>query len=98
IIGARVLTRSSSDKGETVGLYDPLSASEVWRQSFPSGSILLHSADPGMVGMVNRDGNVRVLAAATGKALFEGKLDQQHFEDAVHVLADRDMFYFAIQR
>jgi outer membrane protein assembly factor BamB/tetratricopeptide (TPR) repeat protein len=93
-----------SEKGEgdrvTLRLYDVLTGQDVWKHTYPARSIVLHSEDPALTGVVAPNGTVHVVDLRARKEVLSGKMAEPgHLAkvETVHLLADRENFYLACQ-
>ncbi|MFO0843947.1 MAG: PQQ-binding-like beta-propeller repeat protein [Gemmataceae bacterium] len=100
IQGRNVLTAQHDPKNQlVVRLYDVIKGQDLWKQTFPAGTIQLTSEDPRLAGVAEPDGTVRVTDIATGKELLNTKLaDPKHLAGAreVYLAADPDYFFVAV--
>jgi outer membrane protein assembly factor BamB len=107
----RYVLLSTSDKGRTLRLYDPLSGADVWTKEFPTaGTVLLKTLDPETTGVLAPDGKFEVLQTRTGKTLFKGAVDADRIDDHMKtasgtmavtspiLLADADRYYLFLNR
>jgi outer membrane protein assembly factor BamB len=101
-----LLSESGPDNRTIVRLYDPLTGADVWKQSYAARSLVAGSEDPSLVGVVEPDGKFHVVDLRVRKEVMAGQLDKEdeaehlpHLRNvqSVHMLFDRQNFYFACQ-
>jgi hypothetical protein len=100
-VGRCLLLAEDSPPGLTVRLHDVATGKDRWRKTFAEGSMLASAVDPDLVGIVDKKlGQLTVLDAATGAARLSATIDPQDLEGAqkVHLLADDERIYVAVQR
>ncbi len=92
------LSEPAASGGTTLRLYDVAAGKDVWKGEFPAGSVLLHSEDPNLAGMVEPDGKVRVVNLQTHKEVLQARGKAEHFAGAqtVTLLADTQDYYLAV--
>ncbi len=101
VIGRNILLSDLDEKNNvTLKLYDPLLAREVWKETFPTGSIVLHSETPHLAGLVEPDGKVHVFDLHTRKPVLNSKMDPKDLEKAqtVYLLSDDKDLYVAVYK
>jgi outer membrane protein assembly factor BamB/tetratricopeptide (TPR) repeat protein len=103
IVGRNLLLSDSNpSSGLTLRLYDVLSGKDVWKKTFASNSLVLKSDDPYLVGAVEpgNEGKATVVDLRSRKEVLISHLLPQDIEKVqqIHVLADRDYFYLAINK
>jgi hypothetical protein len=86
--------------GKAVRLYDVQTGQDVWRKTFSAGALVVHSEDPHLTGVVEKDHAVTFLDARTGRVLFKSLIQAEHAEklQTVALVTDRDHFYLALSR
>jgi outer membrane protein assembly factor BamB len=95
--GRHLLLGNDSGGGYVLHLVDVLSGKDVWEKKFPAGSRPLHSDDPSLTGVLDPDGKVSILDAASGRRLCAAAVDPRDFNRRaeVRLLQDRAQFYVA---
>lgn len=103
--GRRILASHPARDGLAVRLYDILSGKDVWTRTFDSKAVILRSDDPDLTGVVEPDGTVVVLDAATGRDLMKSSITRGQIKaedlkalEKPLLLADADRFYVALNR
>jgi outer membrane protein assembly factor BamB/tetratricopeptide (TPR) repeat protein len=94
--------------GVTLRLYDILTGKDVWSQAFPAKTVVLHSEDPALAGVVEPDGTAHVFDLPSRKEVLRTEkgfdflnrktgLDPASLANVqqVHLLADPGMIYLA---
>ena len=88
-----------TQEATTLRLYDPLTGKDLWKQAFAAKSYVLQSEDGDLTGVVEPDGQVRVVDLTTRKEVLtpDSKMDPKYLEkDAViTVLGDAADVYIA---
>jgi hypothetical protein len=75
----------------------------VWKQSYAANSLLARSEDPWLTGVVEPDGKVHVVDLRARKEVMTGQMEKENVPEhlrnvqSVHLLTDREQFYFALQ-
>jgi outer membrane protein assembly factor BamB len=105
LVGRNLLVAADEKDGKTLRLYDPLTGKDVWRQTYPAKSIVLQAEDCDLGGVVEPDGQVRVVDLNTRKdVLPDGwlgscKMDPKYLDKekvtAIHLLYDGKVVYLA---
>jgi outer membrane protein assembly factor BamB len=62
----RLLWSAVGDDGVTLGVYEPAAGKDVWKKTYPPGSIVLRSHDAALTGAAERNGKVNLLRVADG--------------------------------
>jgi outer membrane protein assembly factor BamB len=98
--GSRLLLGGKEGDKVTLRLYDVPAGKDVWRHSYPTRTILLHSTSEDFTGSVSPKGVVSVLDAATGKEVLHDEMTAEDLQDVetIHLLADASLFYLACNR
>jgi outer membrane protein assembly factor BamB/tetratricopeptide (TPR) repeat protein len=65
--GRRLLVADTGAAGVTLRLYDVLTGKDAWTKTFPARTVVLHSEDPHLAGVVEPDGRVQVIDLVTQK-------------------------------
>jgi outer membrane protein assembly factor BamB len=98
--GRHILTAQPDPKNQlVVRLYDVVKGQDVWKQTFPAGTVQLTSEDPRLAGVAEPNGTVRVTDIATGQEVLNTTLaDPKHLAGAraIHLLADPDYLFLAV--
>lgn len=98
--GRNILTAQADAKNQlTVRLYDIVKGQDLWKQTFPAGTVQLTSEDPRLAGVAEPNGTVRVTDIATGQEVLNTKLaDLKHLAGAraIYLLSDPDYLFLAI--
>jgi outer membrane protein assembly factor BamB len=104
VLGRHILlSEAGPGNNVIVRLYDPLTGADVWKQSYAPRSLVARSEDPSLLGVVEPDGKVHVVDLRTRKEVMAGQMDKDNVAEhlrnvqGVHLLADRELFYFAFQ-
>jgi outer membrane protein assembly factor BamB/tetratricopeptide (TPR) repeat protein len=98
-VGRHLLVWEKGDKGAVaLRLMDAASGKEVWKRTGAAGSLVLASEAPDLAGLVEPDGKVTVVEAATGKDVLKGEVDPKRLEKAerVTLLGDALNHYLAV--
>jgi outer membrane protein assembly factor BamB/tetratricopeptide (TPR) repeat protein len=99
VMGRHILSSHADAKGLlTMRVYDVLEGKDVWKREFPQGTIVMESEEPGLAGVVERTGMIRVLDVQTQKEVLATQLtDPKHIGTprSVHLLADPDYVFVA---
>ena len=78
-----------------------MTGQDVWKQSYPARSLVVHSEEPDLTGVVEPDGKVHVVDLRTRKEVMTGTMENPSETlrnvQVIHLLADRQKFYFACQ-
>ena len=91
-------------------LYDPLTATDVWKKELPAKSVLLKTINPELTGYLAINGHFEVIDTRTGATTFVGTVDPDRVN--VHMngpagnmlvttpilLADAERFYLFLNR
>ncbi len=100
VMGRHILSSRTDTKGVlTLRIYDVLDGKDVWKQEFPSGSVVMQSEDPRLTGIVEPSGMVRVIDVQTQKEVLNAKLaDPKHVNKprSIHLLSDPDYLFVAV--
>ncbi|MFO0879083.1 MAG: PQQ-binding-like beta-propeller repeat protein [Gemmataceae bacterium] len=98
--GRTILAAQTDAKNQlTLRLYDVLTGQDVWKQTYPAGTLQLASEDPRLAGVAEPDGTIRVFDMMTRKEVLTTKLlDAKHLEKAqgVTLVSDPDYLFLAI--
>jgi len=102
VVGRHILVSESGLAGDVLlRLVDPLTGQDVWKQNYPARSIVTRSEEPYLTGVVEPDGKVHVVDLRTRKEVMAGQLfepgETLRNVQVIHLLADRQKFYFACQ-
>jgi len=97
IIGGKLLLNETlSDGPSNLRIYDIITGKDTWKESFPAGVMVLKSDEhPGLTGVVEPDGKVRVWRIPEGTQVLSTKLDPKFIVKggAALLLADKSNFY-----
>jgi outer membrane protein assembly factor BamB len=103
--GRQILAGQHAPGNFTVRLYDILTGKDVWSKAFAPGSTVLHTEDTNIAGVIEPNGLLTVLEAATGKVLVASTLVQFRITQAdikglrdPLLLQDGERFYVALNR
>jgi len=92
LVGRDLLVADQDKDATTLRLYDPLTGKDLWKQAFAAKSYVLQAEDGDLTGVVEPDGQVRVVDLTTRKEVLtpDSKIDPKYLEkDAtMTVLAD----------
>jgi hypothetical protein len=98
--GRNILASHVDPKNQlTLRLYDVLKGQDIWKQTFPVGTVQLTSEDPRLAGVAEPNGTVRVHDIATGKEVLHVTLaDPKHIAgaQAVYLVSDPDYIFLAV--
>jgi outer membrane protein assembly factor BamB/tetratricopeptide (TPR) repeat protein len=96
-----LLSESSPTNGVTVRLYDMATGEDAWKQNYPARSVVAHSEEAGLTGVVEPEGKVHVLDLKKRKEVLAGQIsdpaEQLKGAKRFTLLADRLNYYFAAQ-
>jgi len=104
MLGRNILASGENAKGELeVRIYDVLAGKDLWKQTYPAGSVLTKSEDRRLVGVVESNGDVHILDLPSQKEVMTGKLwkDKEDVKpidkaQAIYLVADRDNVYLGV--
>lgn len=98
--GGTILASETDVKGAmTLRQYDVLQGKDVWKQTFPQGTMMLTSEDSRLAGVVEPDGAVRVYDIAQRKEVLNTRvIDRKHTDkaQAVYLVSDPDYLFLAV--
>lgn len=97
--GRTLLTSSLDAKNAlTLRLVDLFDGKDLWRQTYPAGTLILNSEDARLGGVIEPDGSVHVIDLLERKEVLTTKINPRDLAGAlaVHLLADQDAFYLAV--
>jgi outer membrane protein assembly factor BamB len=108
ILGRCLLLSEGEGGAElTLRLHDVHTGKDLWKKSFPRQSMLLQSADPNLVGVVQPDGMVNILDLPALREqnpgnpapLTQVKVERRQVEGLLtgYLLRDRHQYYVALQ-
>jgi outer membrane protein assembly factor BamB/tetratricopeptide (TPR) repeat protein len=96
-----LLSETNPANGVFVRLYDIVTGSDVWKEKYLARSIVAHSEDAALTGIVEPNGKVHVIDLRARKEVMSGEMNEPNEElknvQAFHLLSDRDSYYFASQ-
>lgn len=96
-----LLSETGSANSVVVRLYDIVTGQDVWKQKYPSRSIVAKSEDAGLTGIVEPNGKVHVIDLRARKEVMAAEMNDPASEmknvQGFHLLSDREHFYFAAQ-
>jgi len=109
VAGRRILSALNGKNGVTVRLYDIPSGKDVWTRAFAGGSTVLQTEDRELTGVIEPDGKLFALDAATGKNILSTSVLQADraprikAEDLKNLhepllLRDQERFYLALNK
>jgi outer membrane protein assembly factor BamB/tetratricopeptide (TPR) repeat protein len=103
--GRRILAATPGREGLTLRLYDIVAGKDVWSSTFDGRSVVLHTDDPALTGVIDPAGKMTIVDAGTGKAILQASVVQGRVSaDDVKglreplLLADPDHYYVALNR
>src|SRR5438034_10792604 len=110
--GRRILSAAVGRDGFVMRLYDVPTGKDVWSKTFDARAVVLRTEDPALTGVIEPDGKMVVLDAASGKELLaasvlqrvDPKVESRVTADDLKslaepmLLADADRFYLALNR
>ena len=89
LVGRDILTADKDKDATTLRLYDPLTGKDVWKQTFAPKSFVLQGEESDLAGVIEPDGQVRVVDLATGKEVLtpKEKIDVKYLDkDSTYTL------------
>jgi len=97
VVGCDFLAADSDKAGLTLRLYDPLTGKDLWKETYPAGSLPLTSLAPHLTGAVEPGGKLHVVDLRSLKEVFAGAVDPRYFYkvESVYLLDDGKRFYVA---
>jgi outer membrane protein assembly factor BamB len=99
--GRRLLLQEDDPQGgKAIHLYDVQTGQDVWRRRFSAGAVVIHSQEPGLTGVIEKDNAVTLLNSQTGEVKFKTLILSEHAVnlDGATLLGDRDRYYLALTR
>jgi len=99
VIGRTILVSDAKADKMVLRLYDVLTGKDLWAKEFPTGTLVLKSEEPNLVGGIDPQGKFTVFDLRTQKEVLKGQLDAAHVAKCQHVtlLEDGNQFYLAVQ-
>lgn len=113
VVGRTILVKDETPQGDlALRLYDVHTGKDLWKKTYPAGSVLLKSDDLDLAGALEPDGTVGVFDVRLRRETAKLNLDWKEVlqprgtdiaavldkvSDA-HLLADRDQFYVALNK
>jgi outer membrane protein assembly factor BamB len=100
VLGQRLLVCDDGPAGEMIlRLYNILTGKDDWKQAFPSGSVVLSSPAPELLGVISPEGVVAVVDLATRRDGPRLHIDARHRANVTAgcLLADAGQFYVGLQ-
>ena len=102
VLGRNLLLSDTDASNKlTLRLYDVLTGQDVWKQVYPSRSLVARSEDKSLTAVVEPDGKVHVLDLKARKEIMSGQMSEpaEHLRNVqtIHLLADAKNFYLACQ-
>jgi hypothetical protein len=99
-LGRKILVSEPppANGGPTLRIYDVPTGQDLWKETYPAGSVLLHSEDPRLAGVFEPEGKIRVVNLDTQKEVLNARVDDpKHFAgvSSIHLLADSKHYYVA---
>ena len=73
LVGRDILVADQDKDATTLRLYDPLTGKDVWKQAFAPKSYVLRAEDGDLAGVVEPDGQVRVVDLTTRKEVLNAQ-------------------------
>jgi outer membrane protein assembly factor BamB len=100
-LGRRLVIAEKTEKGDQiVRLYDLFTGKDDWKKEYPTGTVILESEVPNLVGVAEpgEDAKVTIFDALSQKVLYSGVLEGKPLDKvrSIALLADRDRFYVAV--
>jgi outer membrane protein assembly factor BamB len=96
-----LLAETDPQGGLHVRLYDVHTGADLWKRTFAAGARVAKTQDPFLLGVVEPGGTVLGFDLRGPREVLHARLDDPKHLDRlkdVHLLADRDQFYLAIQQ
>ncbi len=102
----QILAAQSNRNDLTLRLYDITSGKDTWTKTFAANSIVLQTEDAGIAGIVEPDGKLTIVEAATGKVILTSNItsggrvtveDLRNLRNPL-LLSDSDRYYVALNR
>jgi outer membrane protein assembly factor BamB len=83
LCGRNILVKEADGSGVTLRLYDPIQGKDLWQRKFPLNSIVLHTEEANLTGIVDPDGNAVVFdIRKPEEAVFKAVLKKEHLGTA----------------
>ncbi len=84
--------------GMNLRLYDVHTGQDLFTRRFDSGTVMLHSEDPDLVGALSPDGRATIVSVGRRKVVQVVILDRDNLKNLreAHLLADPQGFYIAL--
>jgi outer membrane protein assembly factor BamB/tetratricopeptide (TPR) repeat protein len=96
-----LLSESGPANSVVVRLYDIVTGKDVWNQKYAVRSLVAHSEDAGLTGVVEPNGKVHVIDLRAQKEVMSGEMnapaERMKNVQSFHLLSDRNYYYFASQ-
>ena len=99
-IGRHVLAAELGDREElVVRLYDVQTGKDLWKKTYPAGSVLLETNGPDFLGVADSKGHVEMLDSQTGAELQRLTVEPKYMEKATSgiLLRDKTQLYVGFQ-
>jgi outer membrane protein assembly factor BamB len=99
--GRRLLLQEDDPQGgKVVRLYDVQTGQDIWRRPFSAGAVVIHTQDPELTGVIEKDNTVTLLNARRGTVLFKSLILPEHAAnlDEATLVGDHDRYYLALTR
>src|SRR5262249_24216390 len=105
LYGRQILAAHVNGNQYTVRLYDILSGKDVWSKNFPAGSMVMHTEDPNITGVLEANGKTTILDAHSGKELLTANVAQHRIAPQdwaalkdVLLLQDAERYYIPLNK
>jgi outer membrane protein assembly factor BamB len=99
MLGRNILALAKDPRGGlTLTAYDVLQGRNLWERKFAVNSILMHSEDPRLAGVVEPTGVVRVIDVQTQKEILTAQVEKKDIAGAlgISLVSDAKALYVAI--
>lgn len=105
VLGRRILAAMAGRDNLVLKLYDVPLGKDIWTKTYDAKSVVLHTEDPKLTGVIDPTGKVIVVETETGRELLNASVihgrinadDLKGLKDPV-LLADAERFYVGLNR
>jgi outer membrane protein assembly factor BamB len=100
VYGGRLLVSKKQGADLTVRLYDVHAGKDLWKKSYPAGSILLRAENSELAGIVEPAGELTVLNLRTEQELLHAHVEPSYLENVNDglLLDDANFFYVTLNK
>jgi outer membrane protein assembly factor BamB/tetratricopeptide (TPR) repeat protein len=96
-----LLSEPEANNRIVLRLHDVLTGQDMWKQTYPSRSLIARSEDPSLTAVIEPDGKVHVIDLKARKEIMTGQMAEpaEHLRNVqtIHLLADSKNFYLACE-